>query len=71
MLSALNMRDIDYGKTTHKSDFELSLIEKKDEVTKTCCREIVMAVLNLKCAASATEKSRKAKKSTAQTAQHT
>ena len=38
-------------------------------MTKKCCREIVMAVLNLKLVANATAKSGKAEKSTAQTAQ--
>ena len=34
MVLVLNIRDIDYEKTTHKSDFKPVLIEKQYEVTK-------------------------------------
>ena len=42
---------------------------EKIEMTKKCCREIVTAALNLRLAAYATAKLRKAAKSTVQTAQ--
>ena len=67
-ISPLNIRNMDYEKTTHKSNFEPNYSEKYGDDEK-CYREIVMVVLNLKRAASATAKSEKAKKFTAQTAQ--
>jgi hypothetical protein len=42
---------------------------EKIEMTKKCCREIVMAALNLKPVVNATAKLRKAAKYTVQTAQ--
>ena len=67
-ISPLNIRNMDYEKTTHKSNFEPNYSEKYGDDEK-CYREIVMVVLNSKLAAYATAKSEKARKSTAQTAQ--
>jgi hypothetical protein len=69
MLLEISMKRIDCGLTTHKSGCELNCLEEH-EVTKKCCREIVVAVLNLRRVERATAKWVKAVKSIAQTAQH-
>jgi hypothetical protein len=63
----LNIHNINYKKTTHKSNLKYTAFKNRNE--KKCYREIVMVVLNLRSAANATVKSARERKSTAQTAQ--